>query len=372
MRSDTLWIGERGRLGIWGPLITHLGLLLIAVGALVGSFGGVRDRWGGFAGDILQRPDMSFAVRIDSFRVQYYPLQPGQLVLVDNEWLGKLASQQEDGMWLVRPMGHEGKMTESLPVPGERIRNRFGNQMDRSNIQSYISYVTLLEGGREAERARIMVNSPLRRSGFRFYQSSYDPDEPRVSATYESAHIAVTDTAGKALDTLVLRPGAEISVPGDTLRVSAGELLPDFKLGESGGYSESAEFNNPALRLVFHGPNGFEKQQWTFLRFAAHGSGPGRYNYRLVELSGEQVTAEMMTIWEIKRTHGGELLWAGFIICTLGLFLSFYVMHRVLYVEWPVPPHSDVRLTGLSRKMSHLFARQLDHILHGLDVRSLE
>ena len=86
MKNDKLWIGEHGRVGMWGPLITHTGLLLLGVGALIGSFGGITDRAGGFSGETITAkdvPGMPFAVRIDSFRIQYYPLQPGQMVLVE-------------------------------------------------------------------------------------------------------------------------------------------------------------------------------------------------------------------------------------------------------------------------------------------------
>ena len=60
----------------------------------------------------------------------------------------------------------------------------------------FASYVTVLENGREVRKQEIAVNSPLRQAGYRFYQSSYDPDNPRVSGTYESVTLAVVDSAG--------------------------------------------------------------------------------------------------------------------------------------------------------------------------------
>ncbi|MDD5088997.1 MAG: cytochrome c biogenesis protein ResB, partial [bacterium] len=121
IKNDTLWLGERGRLGIWGPILTHLGMLLIGVGALVGSFGGFRAREGGFAGDVVRLAHADFSVRIDSFRVIYYPLQPGQWVLVEDEWIGRLGKQNPDGTWPVREVWRDGE-GEPVAVPAENIR----------------------------------------------------------------------------------------------------------------------------------------------------------------------------------------------------------------------------------------------------------
>ena len=86
----------------------------------------------------------------------------------------------------------------------DRIRNRFNNDMDRANIQRYSSYVTVIDDGREVRTQEVAVNSPLRYNGYRFYQSSYDPDNPRVIGQYDALRLALTDSAGRGLDTLTL------------------------------------------------------------------------------------------------------------------------------------------------------------------------
>jgi cytochrome c biogenesis protein ResB len=224
----------------------------------------------------------------------------------------------------------------------------------------------VLENGQEAARQEIAVNSPLRRAGFRLYQSSYDPDRPRFVASFDSLRLQISDSAAGITDTITLRPGAETPVPRDTVKVTAGEFLPHFKLGQQGAYSESEEFINPAVQLVFRGPNGFEKSRWIFLKFPSDETGPDRYAYRIASLHGERASAELMTIFEVRRSHGGALLWLGFIFATIGLLLSFYVVHRVLYVEWPAGGQGEIRLTGLSRKTIHLYERELDSLIENM------
>jgi cytochrome c biogenesis protein ResB len=365
LKTDALWIGERGRIAMCGPLFTHSGMLLIALGALVASLGGTDIRVGGFAGDVIEIPGMPFSVRMDSFRVVYYPLQPGQWVMVDDAWVGRLAREEPGGLWRVRRTGRD-ESEETVTVPADRIRNQFNSDMDRANIKRYAAYVTVIENGREAARQEIAVNSPLRREGYRFYQSSYDPDHPRFVATFDSLRLQVSDTTAGLSDTIPLRPGVETAVPRDTLLVTAGQLLPHFKLGQQGAYSESPEFINPAVELMFRGPHGFEKSRWLFLKYPSQETGPGRYAYRIVSLSGERASTELMTVFEVRRSHGGSLLWLGFIFGTLGLILSFYVMHRVLYIEWPAGGTGEVKLTGLSRKTVRLFERELDSLIEHL------
>ncbi len=120
LQTDEIWVGESGRLALWGPLLTHIGLLLLAIGGLIGSFGDTDLRDGGYAGDTIELEGMPFAVRIDSFRVEFYPLQAGQWVLVDGEWIGKLIEQDSPGSWKIER--HKSNW---------RIRTRFdGRRVD--------------------------------------------------------------------------------------------------------------------------------------------------------------------------------------------------------------------------------------------------
>ncbi len=365
IKDQDAWVGEHGRLAMWGPLITHYGMFFIVIGALVTSIGSFQTRDGGYSGDVVQLEGMPFAVRVDSFRIQYYPLQPGQWVLVDGQWIGKLDEMNPDSTWIVQQWLSQNTV-QRVSMEPQYITNRWDNQQDRGNIKKFTSYVTVLENGQEVEKSEVAVNSPLRRAGYRFYQSSYDPDHPRFSASYDVVTVTVNDSAAGTSQTLMLKPNVAVQVPGDTLTVTAGQLMPNFKLGSDfKAHSEGTEFVNPAVELIFKGPNGFEKSQWAFLKFPSHDRGPGKFFYTVTKLQGERSTVEMATIFEIKKTFGTELLWLGFALATLGLVLSFYLSHRVLYVEWASGIRSDIRLIGLARKTAHLYERDLDRLLEG-------
>lgn len=372
VQDGDVWIGEHGRFGMWGPLATHLGLLLLGVGALATSFGGMTTREGAFAGETIKVDAMPFEVRVDSFRVQYYPNQVGQVVLAEGEWLGKIVARNADSSWKVERWLSETEK-QYVSLWDYDLTNHWDNSRDRGNIKRFVSYVTLFEDGRADGTREIAVNSPLRRSGFRLYQSSYDPEHPRIVAHYDSATLIVEDTTGKPIASLILRPGAALAIPGDTLTVIAGGLLPDFKM-DAGfkAYSAGASFDNPALELSFKSPGGFEKAHWSFLNFGGHGRAVGKYQYRIGEIRGQEAGAEYATIFEIKRTRGTEFLWLGFVVSTVGLLLCFYVTHRVIYVEWAGPARAQTRLIGITRKTSHLYENDLDRLLIGAPALARE
>jgi hypothetical protein len=162
----------------------------------------------------------------------------------------------------------------------------------------------------------------------------------------------------------MVRPGTPTKIPGDTLTVTAGRLLPTFKMdAEFHAYSAGEAFDNPAVELTFKGPNGYEKSHWSFLNVGGHGRTVGANQYRIGELRGQEAVSEFATEFEIKRTRGTEFLWFGFLVSSLGLILCFYVTHRVIYVEWAGPAREQSRVIGITRKTSQLFEKDLDRIL---------
>lgn len=357
--SESYWVGESGRLALWGPLLTHLGLLLLAVGGLVGSFGDKDSRAGGYPGDTIEVDDMPFEVRIDSFRVEFYPLQPRQWVLVDGEWFGRLVREDSPGTWLIERF-NENNEVELVSMEEEWIENDWDIQRASGNIKQYISSVTVFENGEKVDERQISVNTPLRRSGYRLYQSSYDPTAPRVSASYDQLTVEVFDSSGAELQRLQLKQNQTVEVPGDTVKLTAGRLLPDFKLdSRRSAYSASAKFNNPALELIAEGPSGFRKPMWSFLQMKGHQASFGKFRFEAVDVTGTNARMDIATIFDVRKSAGTEFLWLGFLVSSIGLVLCFYMTHRIVYVEYPTAEQPLTRAYAFSKKMVRAFERDI-------------
>jgi cytochrome c biogenesis protein len=155
---------ERGRMSRLGVYITHLSILIILFGALIGSLFGfkgfvnipegqtvdrvfLRQRHG------MEARSLGFTVRCDDFRITYYDV----------------------------------------------------NAQERL-VKEYISTLTFLEDGREAMKKEIRVNHPLTFNGLRFYQSSYG-SIPEIALTVENEH------QGGSFS-LVARQGERVRIPG--------------------------------------------------------------------------------------------------------------------------------------------------------------
>jgi cytochrome c biogenesis protein len=123
---------EKGRFSRLGVYITHLSLLIILIGGLIGSQFGFKGFVNILEGEtvdqIYERREereiprsLSFSVRCDDFNITYYDL------------------------------------------PGKKEKH----------VKEYTSIITILDNGKEVLKESVRVNHPLHYKGLAFYQSNY-------------------------------------------------------------------------------------------------------------------------------------------------------------------------------------------------------
>ncbi|MBM3318015.1 MAG: cytochrome c biogenesis protein ResB, partial [Candidatus Eisenbacteria bacterium] len=180
-----------------GPVFTHMGFLLLVVGAIVmGISGSSRMLWlrpGATAGV----PGTDLALHLEDFRIETTP---------------------------------------------------------SGRVSAYVSTATLREGGRDVRSARIEVNKPLRHRGYSFYQNSYRQNPTRLAAidiVTDAAPAAARATpgdparpavgphgrAGQAFETPVTTRvpwGERVALPNSPFAVEIDTFLIDFVVGERG------------------------------------------------------------------------------------------------------------------------------------------
>jgi cytochrome c biogenesis protein len=122
---------EKGRFSRLGVPITHLSILIILIGGILGSLYGFRGHVEILEGETVDRfflrindeevpKPIGFSVRCDEFNITYYDLK--------------------------RPEKH---------------------------VKEYTSILTILENGKEVLKKTVQVNHPLHYNGLAFYQSNY-------------------------------------------------------------------------------------------------------------------------------------------------------------------------------------------------------
>ena len=159
--DDVYMYAEKGVASRFGVYVTHLSIVVIFVGAIVGNVAGFKGYVNipeletvssvAISGGSRMH-DLGFSIRCNSFTVEIYPTgQP----------------------------------------------------------KAYISDVSLLEDGREALRKKdLIVNDPLRYKGIWFYQASYG------EAAGVTARIDARAAEGAAVETLLLLPNHPVLLPG--------------------------------------------------------------------------------------------------------------------------------------------------------------
>lgn len=157
---------ERGVVSRFGVYVTHLSIIIIFIGAIVGSVLGFKGFVNILEGQSVRQiatpsgsksMDLDFEVRCNKFSLTFYT-------------------------------------------------DRFGNPTQQP--KEYASDLSVIENGREVLRKRIVVNDPLQYKGIWFYQSSYG------QAGAASAQLAVRDATGAALTSLSLYAGQPVEIPG--------------------------------------------------------------------------------------------------------------------------------------------------------------
>ncbi len=166
---------ETGMASRFGVYVTHLSIIIIFLGAIVGNVAGFKGYVNIPEGEsISQLPvrggarmqDLGFTVRCNSFRVETYPSgQP----------------------------------------------------------KAYVSDLSVIEGGREVLRKKdVVVNDPLQYKGIWFYQSSYG------EAGGATARVEMRRPDGSPAGTLSLPPGHPVSIPGYGV-IRGMNFDPDFQ-----------------------------------------------------------------------------------------------------------------------------------------------
>lgn len=176
--------GEKGRLGYFGSIVTHLSLLVILLGAMYGALTGFETRNGGMAGDTFYVPEGNFHATVHSVRMEYL-----------------------DDAGRIRPRA--------------------------------VSDVSITRNGREIKREMVSINDPLRFEGISIYHSTFlwvahveitDPQTGR------------TEGPVKFLD------GDRYALQDKGIQINALAFFPDFTMTPTGQpTSRSYKPNRPVL-----------------------------------------------------------------------------------------------------------------------------
>lgn len=298
----------KGRIGRLGSDFTHISLLLILLGAIIGTFYGYKDFRVVYLNDMMTVPNEQFKLRLDKFWIDYY--ESGQ-------------------------------------------------------IRQYNSLLTVIEDGKEVMQKQIWVNEPLFYKGVRFYQSSYGMAWNRV----EEAGIAIKKKGKEGVgEPVIVKWESTEKMPESRYSVKLVGYAADFAYDEKTGtvFSQSPEANNPAVKLEVYEGDKLVSTPWIFLKYPGIFPAIPNSDEDLV-LTGFRGT--QYSGISVNKDPGTNVVWAGTLVMGFGFILAFFVYHRRVWVHIRETGKStEVKIGGMINKNNFVFEKEINDIVESISA----
>ncbi|GAB4343199.1 MAG: cytochrome c biogenesis protein [Candidatus Abyssubacteria bacterium] len=288
--TNKAFVFEKGRAGVLGPLVVHMGLLIVFIGGFVThSFGSVTEMDIG-EGDAYSLGESGMRVKLEKFSIIAHP---------------------------------------SAREPEE-----------------YVSTLMVARDDQPRSWHMLRVNNPLRLSGFNLYQMRYRPEIRHVSLG------VFTRATQEPLGLMKLVPGGRAEVPGHDVEVELGTIVPDFAIDSDGNiYSRSQYYVNPAASVSLYRPGAREPfwSGWAFKgTFPPHESSSAPFVLTL-----ERLSLKYFSGIKVVHDPGTPIVYLGFGLLVVGSLISCYMFRRFVRVDCEETSNGQTLLTLTGRSLKN-------------------
>ncbi len=266
--------GNYSRLGVY---ITHLSILIILAGAIIGIYFGYNAFLNLPEGEVssvaykdkgVEIP-LGFELRCDNFEVEYYP---------------------------------------NTEMP-----------------KSYKSWLTVLKNGQEVMKKSIVVNDPLKFEGVTFYQSSFGMHPDGFGRGILILKASSKD--GKA-EQVNIKVGGTFTIPGTSIEGHVRDFSPALSFDENGkAFTFAEQMVNPAVYVDFSDKGVQKYSGWLLKRMPKTWIMPDGNRVEFLDLWGVQYTG-----MQVRKDPGVFIVYLGCIIMAIGLYMTFFMSHRRVWV----------------------------------------
>lgn len=273
--QGTQLYAEKGNFTRLGVYITHLSILIILAGAILGLLFGYNAVLNLPEGEVSSfaykdretKIPLGFDLRCDNFEVEYYP----------------------------------------------------GSDMPKA----YRSWLTVLKNGKEVLKKSIVVNDPLTYDGITFYQSSFGT----VPSGTENGVIVlrVVSSSGQA-EQINTKVGGSFTIPGTSVTGRITNFSPALSIDQTGkAYTYGESMTNPAIYVEFSeaGKSGWILKRYPQTWSLSDGNRVEFLDYWGVEYTGMQV----------RKDPGVLIVYLGCFLMAIGLYMTFFMSHRRVWIN---------------------------------------
>jgi cytochrome c biogenesis protein len=212
-----------------------------------------------------------------------------------------------------------------------------------SNTLDWLSRVRISDGDRSSE-ALIHLNEPLDYRGYRFFQSSFEPEGSARAVTLRIASASTGETRE-----VTVRRNQAVDVDG-VGRIEYVAFYPDFTLAGGRPATRSGEYNNPVAGLQVTTPGGATRQIFALGPDLASAIGASGHASAF-QLAGD-TSVVLESFEKVARSHmlrvqydpGKNLVYTGCAMLVISLALIFAFAHERYWASIE-PAASGARIT---------------------------
>ena len=347
--------GSFTRLGVY---ITHLSILLILLGALIGIFFGFK----GFM-NIPEGQGYSVAISRSGRLSQVEDDESHRIIDAVEESLGSVSNAAMqlgmDEKSLRAKMKRYGIQSLGFSIRNDDFNVEFYEGSDMP--KEYKSWLTIIDNGKEVMKKSIEVNDPLTYKGITFYQASYGMN-PRAEGVFI---LKVTSQSGVS-EIKQLRFGETFTIPGTNLSGTIKNFSPALARDKQGSFFTYAEkMDDPAVLIDFKEGGKDKYSGWILKRHPETGRLPEGHIVEFTDLWGVQYTG-----LQVRKDPGVWIIYLGCMTIAIGLFMAFFMSHRKLWVR-VVEEKNNTRVVigATSNKNRAAFERKINKIVSLLSKR---
>lgn len=202
--------------------------------------------------------------------------------------------------------------------------------------KEFRSKLTIIEDGQPVLTKDIIVNDPLSYKGVRIFQSSYGELPPEISPagqeTPEALEFRIADRETGAVATVTAKFKETVELPNGWGKLTFSEYNPAFAFGGRDlGAAASVLLKQPdheqtMVLLPLRFPN-FDRMRNSELFISVTGQKTETFK------AGAAPEARFYTGLQVNRDPGVPLVYAGFIFMILGFVVTFFMSHQTVCVD---------------------------------------
>lgn len=303
---------DKGRYSLFGVYLVHLSVVLILLGAIIGS--------------------------------RYFFGFKGYVSIVEGG--------SEDSVELTSPPGHEHRDL-GFTVHCDRFSvDYYENGMPKE----YASEIRFSIDGETVKQGRLRVNHPMTFKGVTFYQSNYGS----MPGNYAHITISQNDKDAEPVVFHVVK-GKPITLPNRVGELILAEMRDDFmRMG-------------PAALIIIRPFEGDEVQIWLFKnhnmikhRYPGIFESFAKLNpsiFKPYTFSLGEIELINYTGLQVNKDPGISVVYMGFFVIVAGLFITFFTSHRRVWIKIEENEgKAMVSVAGSSNKNPVGLERELDRL----------